>query len=125
MVRQAVFRYTTKPNLSSDEIGHVENQGSAGFWANTTSNALHLLWGLIAEGVLAFIVSQKRRRVSHGLDAIREPRTKLAVPYRAKDSPTPNFKTETLRPVSSSCGKVTIKSIRCGHHQSALSILPG
>ena len=88
-VRQAVFRYITEPNLTADEIARVENQGPGGFWADTTSNTLLLLRGLIAGGVLAFAFGQKRWRVNYGLDATRQPRTKLAVPYRAKDNPTP------------------------------------
>ncbi len=88
-VRQAVFRYITEPNLTADEIARVENQGLGGFWADTTSNTLLLLRGLIAGGVLAFTFGQKRWRVNYGLDATRQPRTKLAVPYRAKDNPTP------------------------------------
>ena len=88
-VRQAVLRYITEPNLTADEITRVENQGPGGFWADTTSNTLLLLRGLIAGGVLAFAFGQKRWRVNYGLDATRQPRTKLAVPYRAKDNPTP------------------------------------
>jgi hypothetical protein len=88
-VRQAVFRYITEPDLTADEIARVENQGPGGFWADTTSNTLLLLRGLIAGGVLAFAFGQKRWRVNYGLDATRLPRTKLVVPYRAKDNPTP------------------------------------
>jgi hypothetical protein len=47
--------------------------------------ALLLLRGLFAAGVLSFAFSQKRWRVNYGLDLTR---TKLAVPYNAKDSPT-------------------------------------
>jgi Protein of unknown function (DUF3638)/Protein of unknown function (DUF3645) len=88
-VRQAVFRYITEPDLTADEIARVENQGPGGFWADTTSNTLLLLRGLIAGGVFAFAFGQKRWRVNYGLDATRQPRTKLAVPYRAKDNPSP------------------------------------
>ena len=88
-VRQAVLRYITEPNLTADEITRVENQGPGGFWGDTTSNTLILLRGLIAGGLLAFAFGQKRWRVNYGLDATRQPRTKLAVPYRAKDNPTP------------------------------------
>lgn len=87
-VRKAVFRYITKTNLSQTEIAEVENQGSGGFWADTTKDILLLLRGLIAGGVLPFSFSQKRWRVNYGLDSTRKPRTKLAVPYRAKDNPT-------------------------------------
>ncbi|KKZ67076.1 hypothetical protein EMCG_07247 [[Emmonsia] crescens] len=87
-VRQAVFRYITEPDLTESEIAEVENQGSGGFWADTTSDTLLLLRGLVAGGVLPFAFGQKRWRVNYGLDATRQPRTKLAVPYRAKDNPT-------------------------------------
>ena len=46
--------------------------------------SLLLLRGLIAGGVLAFALQQKRWRVNYGLDLSR---TMLAVPYRAKDNP--------------------------------------
>jgi hypothetical protein len=88
-VRQAVLRYITEPRLTADEIARVENQGPGGFWADTTSNIHFLLRGLIAGGVLAFSFGQKRWKVNYGLDATRKPKTKLAVPYRAKDNPTP------------------------------------
>ena len=86
-IRQAVLTYITKRNLTADDIARVEGPG--GFWAETTRSTLLLLRGLIAGGVLAFAFSQKRWRVNNGLDATRRPRTKLAVPYRAKDNPTP------------------------------------
>ncbi|KAG0649292.1 hypothetical protein D0Z07_4347 [Hyphodiscus hymeniophilus] len=87
-VRQAVFRYITERNLTAEEIAQVENEG--GFWADTTSNTLLLLRGLLAGGVLAFAFGQKRWRVNYGLDSTRLPGTKLAVPHRAKDSPAPH-----------------------------------
>ncbi|EER36939.1 conserved hypothetical protein [Histoplasma capsulatum H143] len=89
VVRQAVFKYITEPELTQDEVCQVENQGSGGFWTDATRNTLLLLRGLIAGGVLRFALGQKRWRVNYGLDATRQPPTKLAVPYRAKDNPTP------------------------------------
>ncbi|THU98858.1 hypothetical protein K435DRAFT_659994 [Dendrothele bispora CBS 962.96] len=52
-----------------------------------TSNwkGLLLLRGLIAYGVLAYALNERRWRVDYGLD---ERRTLLAVPYRAKDVPS-------------------------------------
>lgn len=88
-VRQAVFKYITKLNLAPKEISQVENKDQGGFWAATTSSTLLLLRGLLAGGVLAFAFGQKRWKVNYGLDTTRKPSTKLAVPYRAKDSPTP------------------------------------
>ncbi|KAE8440778.1 hypothetical protein EG329_006578 [Mollisiaceae sp. DMI_Dod_QoI] len=87
-VRQAVFKYLTKLNLSSEEIAQVENGGSGGFWTDSTSATLLLLRGLIAGGVLSFAFGEKRWRVNYGLDIFRRPRTQLAVPYRAKDVAT-------------------------------------
>ncbi|KXT10875.1 hypothetical protein AC579_8995 [Pseudocercospora musae] len=84
-VRRAVYAYITKFDLSSDEIMAVE---SGAFWTETTRSHLLLLRGIIAGGVLAFTLGQKRWRVNYGL-ASRQPPTKLAVPYRAKDNPSP------------------------------------
>ncbi|KAK5283671.1 hypothetical protein LTR98_011433 [Exophiala xenobiotica] len=81
-------RYLTEPALSSYEIARVESQGPAGFWAEATSTTLLLLRGLLAGGVLPFALRQERSRVQYGLDPRREPRTRLVVPYQAKDSPT-------------------------------------
>jgi hypothetical protein len=88
-IRQAVFRYITERNLTTAEITQVENQSQGGFWTEATSNTLLLLRGLLAGGVLAFAFGQKRWRVNYGIDSTRMPSTKLAVPYRAKDSPAP------------------------------------
>ncbi|EXJ68848.1 uncharacterized protein A1O5_07780 [Cladophialophora psammophila CBS 110553] len=88
-VRKAVYKYITKTNLTANEVDQVESQYPGGFWTESTSKTLLLFRGLIGGGVLAFAFGQKRWRVNYGLDATRNPRTRLAVPYRAKDSPTP------------------------------------
>jgi hypothetical protein len=88
-VRQAVFKYITKLNPTPKEISQVEKQDQGGFWAATTSSTLLLLRGLLAGGILAFAFNSKRWKVNYGLDTTRKPSTKLAVPYRAKDNPTP------------------------------------
>ncbi|RYC61027.1 hypothetical protein CHU98_g5182 [Xylaria longipes] len=88
-VRDAVFEYITKYNLSSEEISAVEESGNRGFWTESTKPLLLLLRGILAGGVLAFALSRKRWRVDFGLATDRTPPTKLAVPYRAKDNPTP------------------------------------
>jgi hypothetical protein len=85
-VRQAVYTYVTKYELDTTEIEAVE--GSP-FWIDTTKSSLLLLRGLIACGVLQFTLGQKRWRVQYGSATTRHPPTKLAVPYRAKDSPSP------------------------------------
>ena len=87
-VRNAVFTYMTKSKLTSDEIRRVEAVGPEGFWTAVSSKLL-LLRGLLAGGVLAFALGQKRWRVNYGLVSTRIPPTALAVPYRAKDNPTP------------------------------------
>ena len=87
-IRKAVFKYITVPDLTRDEISQVEKQGMDGFWGDSIRCTLLLLRGLMAGGVLPFVFGRKRWRVNYGLDSTREPPTRLAVPYRAKDSPT-------------------------------------
>lgn len=45
--------------------------------------------GLLAGGILAFCLGQQWWRVNYGPDPSRDPPTKLCVPYRAKDNPSP------------------------------------
>lgn len=84
----AVYRYITVSDLAEAEVKEVEE---GGFWSDSTAHTLTLLLlrGLIAEGVLAFAFSQKRWRVDYGFVHDRVPPTRLAVPYRAMDSPSP------------------------------------
>ncbi|KAI9166341.1 BTB and MATH domain-containing protein [Paramyrothecium foliicola] len=84
-VRDAVRKYITKWKLSEEECQKVEHSR---FWEGTTINHILLLRGLLAGGVLAFALARKRWRVNYGLDPTRERTTRLAVPYKAKDSPT-------------------------------------
>jgi hypothetical protein len=84
--RNAVYRYITVSNLTEEEVKEVEE---GDLWSDSTAHTLLLLRGLIAEGVLAFAFSQKRWRVDYGLVNNRMPPTRLAVPYRAMDSPSP------------------------------------
>ncbi|KAI2621190.1 hypothetical protein GGR54DRAFT_630279 [Hypoxylon sp. NC1633] len=88
-IRDAVFKYVTQYDLSPEEINAVEQTDSGGFYTETTKPLLLLLRGILAGGVLDFALSQRRWRVNFGLTTARKPPTKLAVPYRAKDSPTP------------------------------------
>jgi len=85
-IRKAIHTYIAKFELDTAEIEAVE--GSL-FWTETTKFPLLLLRGLIACGILQFALSQKRWRVQYGLATARRPPTKLAVPYRAKNSPSP------------------------------------
>ena len=83
--RKAIHTYITKPDLDLAEISAVEDSV---VWTETMKSPLLLIRGIIACGILAFALGQKRWRVNYGL-ASRTPPTKLAVPYRAKDSPSP------------------------------------
>lgn len=49
-------------------------------------SGLLLRRGMLAGGILSFVLGKKRYRVDYGLDLTR---TMLAVPYRAKDVPSP------------------------------------
>ncbi|KAI6405712.1 hypothetical protein MCOR23_002529 [Pyricularia oryzae] len=87
--RAALLTYLTKANLTPAEIKAVEGVKQGGLWSDATKAPLLLLRGILAGGVLAFTLAQKRWKVNYGLDATRQPPTRLAVPYRAKDSPSP------------------------------------
>jgi hypothetical protein len=81
-MRQFIHRYITQPPLTTTEIAQVEG-------GNAIQSALLLIRGLIAGGVLDFVLGSKRWRVNYGVDTLRLPPTKLAVPFRAKDCPSP------------------------------------
>ncbi|OAA37893.1 hypothetical protein NOR_06970 [Metarhizium rileyi] len=85
-LKNALCLYISKKDLTDHEIKEVEQQV---VWTEAERNTLLLLRGLIAGGVLSFVFSQKRWKVDYGLALDREPATKLAVPYRAKDNPSP------------------------------------
>ncbi|KAL8396684.1 hypothetical protein RB594_003665 [Gaeumannomyces avenae] len=81
---EAIQRYMTRYELAADDVAAVE----AIFATDDTRGRLLLLRGLIAHGVLSFSL-RKRWRVNYGRTGMREPLTGLAVPFRAKDLPTP------------------------------------
>ncbi|KAK6420833.1 hypothetical protein LTR95_016900 [Oleoguttula sp. CCFEE 5521] len=83
-IRNAVYAYITKTDLSEEEVELVE--GSL-FRTETTEPPLLLIRGMIAGGMFGFALRQKRWRVNYGL-AARSPPTKVAVPYRATDQHT-------------------------------------
>jgi hypothetical protein len=85
-IRHAVRDYILQREPSTEHIEAVEH-GS--FWTGKFMHHILVLRGLLAGGVLAFALGQKRWRVNYGLDLNREKKTRLAVPYKAKDSPTP------------------------------------
>ncbi|KAI4686606.1 uncharacterized protein J4E84_005887 [Alternaria hordeiaustralica] len=86
VMQAAILRYISVKDLETHEIHTVEKSK---FWTATTKPSLLLLRGLFAGGVLKFIFSMKRSRVNFGLDKLRTPSTRLAVPFRSKDSPSP------------------------------------
>ncbi|KAK3110708.1 hypothetical protein LTR53_014728 [Teratosphaeriaceae sp. CCFEE 6253] len=74
-VRDAVFKYIVTFDLTLEEVQRVEHTGPESFWAESTKEMLLLLREAL-EG-------QLRARL------ISNPGYKLAVPYRAKDNPSP------------------------------------
>ena len=80
-VRTVLYGILTDIDLSGAEIEPLQSHA---FADDAMRSRLLLLRGLIAGGVLAFALQQKRWRVNYGLDLSR---TMLAVPYRAKDIP--------------------------------------
>ncbi|KAI1428155.1 hypothetical protein F5Y12DRAFT_790732 [Xylaria sp. FL1777] len=87
-VREAVFKYITQYSLSQEDINAAEEAGNGPLWTESTKSLLLLIRGILAGGLLTFVLS-KRWRVNFGLATARTPPTRLAVPYRAKDNPTP------------------------------------
>ena len=63
----------------------MEPLQSSALNVDAMASGLLLLRGLFAGGILTFALSQKRWRVNYGLHLVR---TRLAVPYQAKDSPS-------------------------------------
>ncbi len=80
-VRAVLFRFLTDPDMDEADSEPLQHDV---FSVDSMRRSLLLLKGLIAGGVLAFALQQKRWRVNYGLDLSR---TMLAVPYRAKDNP--------------------------------------
>ncbi|PHH60875.1 hypothetical protein CDD81_1080 [Ophiocordyceps australis] len=86
-VRGQILEYISRADLSLEQIVAVEDQ--SGFMTPTTQDAMLLLRGLLAGGLLEFVLTKKRWRVNYGPARDRYPLTRLAVPYRAKDDPAP------------------------------------
>jgi hypothetical protein len=82
-VSEAVSRLiTTRSAPLKEDAALLETHcKDTGLW-----NILLLLRGLLAHGVLAYVMQERRWRVDYGLDLGR---SVLAVPYRAKDVPAP------------------------------------
>ncbi|KAF9235920.1 hypothetical protein BU15DRAFT_89398 [Melanogaster broomeanus] len=81
-LRDAIHRFICCKEVKPSTIQMVEE--------HTLSSALHggllLLRGLLASGILLYVLKERRWRVDYGLAPAR---TMLAVPYRAKDIPAP------------------------------------
>lgn len=81
--RQELFKYITVIQCplprNSPKLGALLS-------SNHIQNILLLLKGLFAHGIMLFVFQQKRWRVTYGHDFSR---SNQAVPYRAKDLPSP------------------------------------
>lgn len=80
-VRAVLFRFLTDLDMGEVDIEPLQHHV---FAVDSMRRSLLFFKGLIAGGVLAFGLQQKRWRVNYGLDLSR---TMLAVLYRAKDNP--------------------------------------
>ncbi|KKA26292.1 hypothetical protein TD95_001760 [Thielaviopsis punctulata] len=87
-VRLNIKRYILELDVPRSVSEAVEKEETTSIWGSANRNTLLLLRGILASGVLNFGLSRKRWRVDYGLDLLRKPETRLAVPYRAKDSPS-------------------------------------
>jgi hypothetical protein len=85
-IQAALIRYITESDPVAEVIQAVEQST---FWTRSTESPLLLLRGLLAGGILRHALGSKRWRVDFGLDPSRKPQTQLAVPFRAKDNPSP------------------------------------
>ncbi|KJY02038.1 hypothetical protein TI39_contig263g00006 [Zymoseptoria brevis] len=84
-LRESVLAFITEPEFTQEDVSAIQ---TSVFWSDHTKGPLLLLRGLFAGGILEFVFGAKRWRVNYGLTT-RSPLTKLAVPYRAKDTPSP------------------------------------
>ncbi|KAK0465633.1 hypothetical protein IW261DRAFT_1523408 [Armillaria novae-zelandiae] len=80
-LRKQVHQFISNLTVEPDTIRSVQK-----FCFNTdTWNLLLLLRGLFGHGILVYVLKARHYRVDYGLDLSR---TLLAVPYRAKDTPS-------------------------------------
>ncbi|KAF8256571.1 hypothetical protein EI94DRAFT_1821922 [Lactarius quietus] len=82
-IREATRRFITRKEVSVDDHQLIRSHCSG----TTLWNGILLLRGLLVdgEGILGYVLKERRWRVDYGLDPSR---TLLAVPYRAKDVPS-------------------------------------
>ncbi|PHH78115.1 hypothetical protein CDD80_7355 [Ophiocordyceps camponoti-rufipedis] len=83
-LKEDMKRYLTEVDVDKSVTESVERALSS----ESTKNGIWLLRGLMAGGLLWFAFGRKRWTVDFGLDSNRKPSTRLAVPYRAKDTPS-------------------------------------
>ncbi|KDR74247.1 hypothetical protein GALMADRAFT_141321 [Galerina marginata CBS 339.88] len=80
-LRSAILLFITNLAINDQTYHFIEDSyRNTGHW-----KGLLLLRGLLAHGILVYVLSQQRWRVDYGLDPER---SLLAVPYRAKDMPS-------------------------------------
>ena len=88
--RTTLLQFITNPVIDSHLYNHVtricQNQDHSTPANSATLKPILLLRGLLGHGVLLTVLKEKRWRVDYGLDVSR---SMLAVPYRAKDRPSP------------------------------------
>ena len=88
--RATLFHFITETAIDSDlynQVVHIcRGQDHSAPGDSTILKPVLLLRGLLGHGVLLTVLKEKRWRVDYGLDVSR---SMLAVPYRAKDSPSP------------------------------------
>ncbi|KAG1773378.1 hypothetical protein EV702DRAFT_577072 [Suillus placidus] len=81
-MKEAVFRFIATENISNTCVSVVEDR-----YRDTIAwPGLLVLRGLLAYGILVYALKERRWRVDYGL---APKRTMLAVPFRAKDMPSP------------------------------------
>ncbi|KAK4466142.1 hypothetical protein QBC42DRAFT_330868, partial [Cladorrhinum samala] len=88
-MQASVRRYIKYPDVPDGDIARVEDVRAGIFQQEGMKKVLLLLRGLFSGGIFRFVLGQQRFRVNYGLTRDRQPTTMLAVPYRAKDSPSP------------------------------------
>ncbi|KAG2112417.1 hypothetical protein DEU56DRAFT_935108 [Suillus clintonianus] len=80
-MKASIRKYFTLSTIDPQLLRDVRNYcAESSLW-----NGLLLIRGLLAHGILLYVLKDRRWRVDYGLDRRR---TMLAVPYRAKDVPS-------------------------------------
>jgi hypothetical protein len=85
-MREATHRFITQKKVSVEDHQLIRSHCSG----TTLWSGILLLRGLLVdgEGILGYVLKERRWRVDYGLDPSRTLVTLLAVPYRAKVSPS-------------------------------------